>query len=853
MCHDRTRSWVGPAYLLLCGVFISNAAADVASDYQRFDEALNVALEERDADFTGRLQLADDVQEALGPALDPLDQLILKARYVGALANMRLGNFDDSFATLGALCPTIPGKQQAVLQFRCDILYAYLLLVRGQQTASLAAYREVFSNTSDDVPEALITRARIGYAVVLNENGRSGEAVDMYEQALISAIRNQNDLISLYAGNNLIVILIDLKDYRAARQTLEQLGPARERNPQSLVSGSLLLHEMELARLGGDPTQAAAGLRRFIDDGIDTTPLMLGSAHQLLAESLRDLGRLDEATMHGRQAVDLLVDQAHEVTDARLSLAETLIEMGRLSEATELLASIDPSAEPVPTTLADYGRLTLLARLQTLGDVAALDAFEQFVTAHEQQDAIASTTRTEYFDARMKVSEQAFALQKAGESARFALLQRERENRSNRLLLAFVIVVSILGVLLIGLQLRRTTEKRLLAEKVRLNQQMEQNKRFEAIGMLAGNVAHDVNNLLQVVASSNETLRSDFADRKESSLGAIELSEQALDYGTKIVRQLLTFSKSKELKAKPISFSAYLKETQTLLASALGEERSLSVVDDSEKLSIIADPTQLTTSILNLIRNCVDAMPEGGEVVLSAAPISITGAKGEWAAEIEPGRYLQLRIADSGTGMTESVLERSIEPFFTTKDKQSGSGLGLSSVYAFARQSGGDLRIQSELGAGTAVELIFPISDVQVPEVATVPSANESLAGELTVLMVEDNEMLAVALRKNLAALDANVFHLVSADLAKDWLLTGSTPVDILLTDIRMPGKINGLDLARWARSQFPQLKIVLMSGYIDQDSMPYEFTVIRKPFRLSELAMAIRDESIESNAAANQ
>ena len=836
-----------------CLLFLAGSvclSADRPQNYAEFDAALDIALEERDADYASRLQLAADVYAAFSQSLQVDDPLLLKARYVEALANMRVGEFELSTRQTESLCSAIPPESQPSLRFRCGALAAYLLLVRGNKEESLSVYRALFSDANEGVDEALVTRAKIGYAVVLNENGRSAEAVDMYEQALISAIRSEDDMISLYAGNNLIVILIDLKDYRAARQTLDQLAPMRARNPNTIVSGSLVLHDMELERLAGHPDRAAAGLHAFIDEGTDKTPLMLGSSHHLLAESLRDLGELDAAAYHGQQAVELLADQAHEVTDARLSLTETLVQQGKYAEATAMLANIDPSVEPVPSTLVDYGRLSLMSRLLTLGDEAALRAFDDFVAAHAQRDAVTSTTRAEYFEARLKVSEQEFALQKAEESARFAALQRERENLTNRLLLAFVVAVSVLVVMLIAMQLRRNAEKRLLAEKVRLNQQVEQNKRFEAIGMLAGNVAHDFNNLLQVVASSNETLRNKANEKDQDSLSAIELSEQALDYGTRIVRQLLTFSKSKELEAKPISFSDYLEQTRSLLASALGEERRLRTDDGSENTAILVDPTQLTTSLLNLIRNSVDAMPEGGEVVLSATVVELADDERDWAPEVDSGRYLQVALADTGTGMNETVLERAIEPFFTTKGKQSGSGLGLSSVYAFARQSGGDLRIDSQPGRGTAVELLLPIVDVPTDEVAKARQPQQSLSRELRLLMVEDNEMLAVALKKNLVALDADVVHVTSADQAQEWLSAADPQVDVLLTDIRMPGKINGLDLARWAKQRFPALKVVLMSGYIDQDAAPLEFQVIRKPFRLFELAAAIRDGESPSAAA---
>ncbi len=816
------------------------AHAQESNQYAEFEKALDDAIKEVRPDYEERLQLVARTMASLGDEHRGTDRIFLKARYVRAVANMRLGNFDASLSEASEVCPTIPRTQLPGLRFRCDTLKAYLHLIGGERERSLDEMRTAFARVNDGVPDDVLTRARIGYAVVLYENGLTAQAVEVYEQVLISAIARQDDLMTLYAGNNLIVILISLEDYAAAQETLDQLELARRRNPNSLVAGSLMLHEYELQRVIGNAQTAAEGLSSFIDERVDTTPLMLGSAHLLLADSLRDMNRLGEALVHGRQALELLAEQANEVTNARLSLAETLIRTEDYAAATALLSTIVLTNEPVPAVQVRYARLLLAARLHVLGDAQALAAYAEQVDAYARRNTIASTTRAEFYQAKLTIAQQNFALRKAAEAARNESAQRAQEKRFGLVLLVWVVVASFFGILLLSLQFKRSAERRVLAEKTNMNQQLERNKRFEAIGVLTRNIAHDFNNLLQVVASSNESINTQVGAKNAAVATAVAHTQQALDHGAKIVGQLLAFGRRQEAEPGPVSIGAYLERIQSLLASALGERIHLNIEDRSDDAVVAIDRTLLTTSLLNLATNSVDAMPAGGEVTLSADRIFIGADSADWLGGIEPGQYVRICLADTGSGMSSDVLERSIEPFFTTKDANSGSGLGLSSVYAFARQYSGGMRLHSTPGLGTKIELALPlvVERKESRQQSTIEQQVDS--GSSRILMVEDNDMIAKSLESLLKAHDFVVSRACDAAEAKA-ILESHARFDLLLSDIRMPGELNGVQLAEWARANYATLQIILMSGYVDYEQETLEFKVLRKPFKVADLKDAMQ------------
>ncbi|MFK7957108.1 MAG: ATP-binding protein [Lysobacterales bacterium] len=848
--------------IFLC-VFLCTTSSAATSGQGELNAAIDDALLEIKPDYEARLELVQNVYALVGESLGAGDPLVLKARFVEAMAEMRLGRFNQSRSNINALKPLINRNELPQLAFRTDALDAVLLLIAGRREESLNAFGLLFERDNLGVPESLVARSQIGYAVALNENGQAAQAVDLYEQLLFSALRRQDDEITLYAGNNLIVILITLKDFAAARETLDQLRPVIERKPDSLVHGSLQLHDLELIRVAGNPQQAIRGLERFIQQGIDTTPLMLGSAYLIYADTLRDLGRLDDALTNGNEALELLFDQAHEVTAVYLSLAEVMILQGDYAGALAQLSNVDPNVEPVPAKRVRFNRLLLEATLLQAGEQRALEVLRAFMDADENRDALASTTRAEFFQAKLTAAKRTFDLQKAEEFAQAQLRQQQADRRMNRLFLFLVTGASLLGSLLVVLQIRRRAERRRLAENTLRNQELqrqveekttelrknldaqeqmtrelERGKRVDAIGMLVGNVAHDFNNLLQVVASSNEVIGSAAVTEGEKS-SALQLSNQSLDHGAKILRQLLTYTRQQELAAKQVQFSHYLESTETLLAFALGEENQLVLRDNSKNSAIVVDPALLTTSLLNLISNAADAMPNGGTVTLSAAVIRIDDSGKCWSEDIKNGQYLLIQLTDDGMGMSESELEHAIEPFYTTKDLHAGSGLGLSSVYGFVKQSGGDLRMTSRPGDGTVVELVLPVEALKpVSGAVERPRRSFDFSG-LRMLLVEDNDMVAGVLQRMLATLKLDVVRVASGREAQDRLKDNGI-YDFLLTDIRMPGDLNGVQLAQWAQQQSKDIRIVLMSGFIDHDQSSIDFQMLQKPFTAVEVAAAL-------------
>lgn len=845
---------------LLLVMSLPVAAQQLPGSIAELDAALDDALAEVRPDYEDRLVLVEHVKRVASTMQDPPITFIQKARFVAAMANMRLGNFKLSEQQLDILCPQIEVKSSPELRFRCDALAAILLLIRGDRAASLAAFETLFDADISAISEGLKARTQVSYAAVLNENGRAAQAADIYEQLILNAVTEQDDALALFAGNNLTVILITQSDYVAARQTLDELKPIIARNPDSLVYGSLQLHDYELTRIEGAPAEAIVGLQAFIDNEVDTTPLMMGSAHKLLADALRDVGRLEEALAHARTALEMLDSQAHEVNDARLALAKILVEQEEYAAAIKEIEGIDIEMEAVPARRVMVHRLLLESKLRRENRVADIATFSALIAADSERDLLASTTRSEYFDARLTAARRGLELEKA-EAMTIAQAEQNQIERRNLLLLFGLIGAAAIALcLVIYLQVSRRNEQRLLEEKQAQNEKLEvlvaektreltdnlnaraemaraleRTKRNEAIGLLAGNVAHDFNNLLQVIAGSNEILAKPSITGNEKS-EVLKLSEKSLLHASRIISQLLAYSRQQDLAPHALRFSHYLSDTQALLHTALGEHNEFRVDDASDGANILVDAAQLTTAILNLISNAADAMPAGGRVTLAAEVCSLDAGQAQQWNDIDAGEFLIISVADNGIGMTGKQLAQAYEPFFTTKDAQSGTGLGLSSVYGFVKQSGGDLKIHSKIEEGTKVEFLLPIT--QQVETAHSPSdVNQALqlAGQ-RVLLVEDNDSVACMLESLFRRLKIHTERVGSGQAAQERLLEGAS-FNYVLTDVRMPGSIDGPALARWIRAEVPEVTVLLMSGFSELGPDNQDLPLIRKPFGLSQLS----------------
>jgi PAS domain S-box-containing protein len=380
-----------------------------------------------------------------------------------------------------------------------------------------------------------------------------------------------------------------------------------------------------------------------------------------------------------------------------------------------------------------------------------------------------------------------------------------------------------------------------LMQRRRTEEQLAHSQRLEAIGQLTGGIAHDFNNLLTIMSGSLQLLEIEHPQ----SQGGAELIASALrsvTRGAELTSKLLAFARRQRLNPQAIEPRALLRDLELMLRRTLGESIRIQVTVPDTVPQAWADPTQLETALVNLAINARDAMVRGGELLLAVGEreIGIDEASPDRVA----GRYVVFSVADTGHGMSEETLARAVEPFFTTKDSGRGSGLGLSMVYGFVRQSGGGLRIDSELGYGTRVDLLMPAASDRHAATPTA-SANPRQAANETVLVVEDEPDVRAISCAFLRSLGYRVLSAASSIEALQRLEEDAS-IALLFSDVMLGEGMNGQELAREAKRQRPGLAVLLTSGYEDSPvptdaSDTHTFEVLRKPFRREQLAEAVR------------
>ncbi|NKE44288.1 PAS domain-containing protein [Roseomonas frigidaquae] len=384
--------------------------------------------------------------------------------------------------------------------------------------------------------------------------------------------------------------------------------------------------------------------------------------------------------------------------------------------------------------------------------------------------------------------------------------------------------------------LRREVEQEVRAREA-AQARLFQTMKLEALGQLTGGVAHDFNNLLSVITSGIALLRTTEDPARREKL--VEAMGQAAKRGAELTRRLLSFARRQTLKPQPLDLQLWLEEMRELLARTLRGDITIGIHAAPDIWPVLVDAAELELALLNLGVNARDAMPRGGTLRLMATNVTI----GQGDVELAPGDYVEIALSDTGIGMTPDVLARVFEPFYTTKEAGRGTGLGLAQVYGFVRQSNGAARIRSETGGGTTVTLLLPRS-LGVP---TTPQAAENLLqptsgmAPLRLLLVEDDTDVGDLTEEVLRHLGHTVSRVDSAQAALSVLKQG-LQVDLVMTDVVMPGGQDGLDLARTLRSQRPELPIVLCSGFsgaplrVAAAGLP----LLRKPFGLEELRGAL-------------
>jgi two-component system CheB/CheR fusion protein len=382
-------------------------------------------------------------------------------------------------------------------------------------------------------------------------------------------------------------------------------------------------------------------------------------------------------------------------------------------------------------------------------------------------------------------------------------------------------------------------------ERTKLEAQLHQAQKMEAIGNLTGGMAHDFNNMLGVIIGNIDLLR----DLKGQDSDIDELTREALDAafrGADLTRRLLAFARQQPLRPQHVDVNELVSGITRLLRRTIGEDVEISLDLAAELWPVVVDPAQLEASLTNLATNARDAMADGGRLMIVTANRTLDADYAAQHAEVVPGGYVMLEVSDTGCGMTPEVMHRIFEPFFTTKSRDKGTGLGLSMVFGFIKQSGGHIGVYSEPGIGTTFRLFLPRMAADVPRV------EESVATPLlhgrgeSVLVVEDNAALRRVVTRQLGELGYRV--LAAENAAAGLELLDRQSIDLLLTDIVMPGGINGRELARRARQRWPEIKIVFTSGFsearLNGDAGPLAACtpLLSKPYRKEDLASAARE-----------
>jgi PAS domain S-box-containing protein len=388
-----------------------------------------------------------------------------------------------------------------------------------------------------------------------------------------------------------------------------------------------------------------------------------------------------------------------------------------------------------------------------------------------------------------------------------------------------------------------------LTQSRRLQAQLVHAQKMEAVGQLTGGIAHDFNNLLTVIIGNAELLRGALAgDARLARLA--EMVGMAAQRGADLTQGLLAFSRRQSLTSKVTAIDLLVMRMDGLLRHALGGQIEIATIMGKELWQVMVDPAQLESAILNLALNARDAMPGGGRLTIEAANVALDAERRGDGEAVTPGPYVMIAVSDTGTGMAPEVASRVFEPFFTTKAIGKGTGLGLSMVYGFVRQSGGHVEIESRVGAGTTVRLYLPRAKGQADPAETPAGPAAASGGGETILLTEGDNLVRANVETQLAHLG---YRVLSARDGNEALahLRGGAAVDLLFTDVVMPGGIDGMKLAAEARRLRPGLKVLFTTGYPGtaelRDAIACEdVIVLSKPYRRAELAAKLR-EALES------
>ncbi|OWV84665.1 PAS domain-containing sensor histidine kinase [Rhizobium sp. R693] len=385
-----------------------------------------------------------------------------------------------------------------------------------------------------------------------------------------------------------------------------------------------------------------------------------------------------------------------------------------------------------------------------------------------------------------------------------------------------------------------------LTSRFKIEEDLRQSQKMEAVGQLTGGIAHDFNNLLTVISGNLEMIEDKLPPGQLRDI--LREAQGAAADGAKLTGQLLAFGRRQPLNPKPADLGQLLTGFSDLLRRTLGENIKLSTVISGSGLNVLVDSSQLQNAILNIALNARDAMPKGGSLTTEISRVHLDADYAKMYPEVRSGNFVLVSMTDTGTGMSEEVKKRAIEPFFTTKGVGAGTGLGLSMVYGFVKQSGGHLQLYSESGRGTTIRIYLPAmssSGSQERSQTAEPVESPLPQGTELVLVVEDDPRVRRVAVARLSSMGYSVLEAENGHRALE-ILQANDNIALLFTDIVMPGGMTGDELAREARDLRPEIAVLFTSGYsepglVGQDGV-HGAQWLRKPYTARDLAATIRE-----------
>ncbi|HXA22136.1 MAG TPA: response regulator [Acetobacteraceae bacterium] len=462
-----------------------------------------------------------------------------------------------------------------------------------------------------------------------------------------------------------------------------------------------------------------------------------------------------------------------------------------------------------------------------------------YLTAYSDEETLARARETRPYGYLLKPftpRELHATIQMVLERRRADVASRDSEARLEQL-----VEVRTAELVLANRELREQTAARIKAE-----QNLRQVQKMEAVGQLTGGLAHELNNLLTVVMGNLDFIRSEPKDEVRV-ISRADSARTAVERAARLIKQLLMFARRQIMRPVTVDLNRLIDEFDKLFVHGPNKEIELVTRLDPDLSPSHLDPAQFESAILNLVMNARDAISDVGRIVIETQNVELGPDFAAENPDMAPGGYVMVTVSDTGAGISDDIISRVFDPFFTTKGVGEGAGLGLSQVYGFAKESGGHVRIDSTVGVGTTVRLYLPRSD-DVP-VDAQPGSNRALArmtsSAVTVLVVEDDEMVLTLAGDILREFGYRL--LTAGDAAAALvILNGDEPIDILFSDVSMPGGMNGVQLAVEARRLRPGIKVLLTSGYpatllASQHGLESNMPLLGKPYRPQQLADTFR------------